>query len=348
MLAGVRRFEDFELDSDAFRLTRDGQIVRLERIPLALLCLLVERRGQTVTRDDILERISGKGVFIDSENAINTAIRKIRRALNDDVDAPRFVVTIPGKGYRFIAPVTVANGELQDIVNDEPMSNGAASEPADAAAPLETTSGTASPESDRSNSRLTLLLFPGSLMLVAGVVATASLVLVPHLWRKEPHTFATIPLQESSCRAMPGMPSIAVLPFNNLSGDPQQDYFSDGISNQLIEDLSRLPGLLVIARNSSFAYKGKSLEEREIGRELRVKYILEGNIRKAAERIRIGVELVDAGSATEMWARRFDRPVKDIFALQGRDCDQGGDHTRASAAAGSNQGSDFPQFSNDR
>jgi DNA-binding winged helix-turn-helix (wHTH) protein len=98
MLAGVRRFEDFELDSDAFRLTRDGQIVRLEHIPLALLCLLVERRGQTVTRDDILERIWGKGVFIDSENAINTAIRKIRRALNDDVDAPR-VVTIPGKGY---------------------------------------------------------------------------------------------------------------------------------------------------------------------------------------------------------------------------------------------------------
>jgi TolB-like protein/DNA-binding winged helix-turn-helix (wHTH) protein len=316
MLADVRRFEDFELDSDAFRLTRDGQIVRLERIPLELLCLLVERRGQTVTRDDILERIWGKGVFIDSENAINTAIRKIRRALNDDVDAPRFVVTIPGKGYRFIAPVAVANGELQDIVNDETMSNGAASEPADAAAPLETTSGTASPEPERSNSRLTLLLSRGSLSLVAGVVLTASLVLVPHLWRKEPGTLATIPLQENSCRPMPGMPSIAVLPFTNLSADPRQDYFSDGISNQLIDDLSHLPGLVVIARNSSFAYKGKSVKELEIGRELRVKYLLEGNIRKDADRVRIDVELVDAGSATEMWTERFDRPVKDIFALQ--------------------------------
>jgi len=107
-----------------------------------------------------------------------------------------------------------------------------------------------------------------------------------------------------------------VLPFANLSGDPQQEYFSDGISDQLINELSRLPGLFVIARNSSFAYKGKATKEHEIGRELGVKYVLEGSIRKSADRVRIGVELADAGAGTEMWTERFDRPLRDIFALQ--------------------------------
>src|SRR5260370_39310494 len=101
MSAEVCHFGDFELDSSAYRVSRKGEAVRLERIPLDLLCLLVERSGQIVTREEILERIWGSDVFIDSENAINTAVRKIRRALDDDAGAPRFVVTIPAKGYRF-------------------------------------------------------------------------------------------------------------------------------------------------------------------------------------------------------------------------------------------------------
>ncbi|MBV8360823.1 MAG: winged helix-turn-helix domain-containing protein, partial [Deltaproteobacteria bacterium] len=316
MLADVRRFEDFELDANACRLSRNGQIVRLERIPLELLCLLVEHCGQTVTRDEILERIWGKGVFIDSENAINTAIRKIRRALGDDADAPRFIVTVPAKGYRFIAPVAAADGDLKDLTNTEPVSNKAAPEPADAAEPVPPIFDTTPGEPERSNSWLTILLRPRRLMLAASVIAVASIALVPHLWRKEQHSLPPIQSPENPCKLKSGMPSIAVLPFTNLSGDPKQEYFSDGISNQLIEDLSHLPGLFVIARNSSFAYKGKSMKEPEIGRELRVRYLLEGDISKAGDRVRIGVELVDASSAAEMWTQRFDRPLKDIFALQ--------------------------------
>ena len=116
--------------------------------------------------------------------------------------------------------------------------------------------------------------------------------------------------------ALPSIPSIAVLPFTNLSGDPQQEYFSDGISEQLINELSRLPGLFVIARNSSFAYKGKAIKEHEVGRDLGVRYVLEGSVHKAADQLRIGVELVDTTSGTEMWTARYDRPVKDIFAMQ--------------------------------
>jgi adenylate cyclase len=107
-----------------------------------------------------------------------------------------------------------------------------------------------------------------------------------------------------------------VLPFSNLSGDPQQDYFSDGIADQLINYLSRIPGLFVIARNSSFGYKGKNVPEQQIGKELGVKYLLEGSVQKESDRVRIGVELIYAGTGTEEWTARYDRPLKDIFAVQ--------------------------------
>jgi adenylate cyclase len=156
----------------------------------------------------------------------------------------------------------------------------------------------------------------GALSLTGLVIAIGTLVLVQHLSLKPPRTSASIPPQEKPALALPSIQSIAVLPFTNLSGDPQQEYFSDGISDQLINDLCRLPGLFVIARNSSFAYKGKATKEHQIGRELGVKYVLEGSVRKAANQIRIGVELVDASSDTERWTQRFDRPLTDIFAVQ--------------------------------
>src|SRR5579862_9651322 len=98
-------FEDFVLDRGAYELRRDGVPVSLQRIPLELLCLLIERRGNLVTREEIIERVWGKGVFLDSETSINTAVRKLRRALSDDPDAPRFVATVPARGYRFVAEV---------------------------------------------------------------------------------------------------------------------------------------------------------------------------------------------------------------------------------------------------
>ena len=161
-----------------------------------------------------------------------------------------------------------------------------------------------------------LLKRGGGLSLAGVAIAIATFVVVQHVSLKPPHTSASIPQQQKPVSPLVNVPSIAVLPFSNLSGDPQQEYFSDGISNQLIEDLSRLPGLFVIARNSSFAYKGKAIGEQEIGRELGVRYLLEGSVRKAPDRVRIGVELADASSGTEMWTQRFDRPLKDVFAIQ--------------------------------
>src|SRR6478735_1163793 len=116
--------------------------------------------------------------------------------------------------------------------------------------------------------------------------------------------------------ALPDKPSIAVLPFQNMSGDPEQEYFSDGMTEDLITDLSKVSGLFVIARNSSFAYKGRSVNVQEIGRDLGVRFVLEGSVRKAGNRVRITAQLIDAGSGGHLWAERFDRDLTDIFSTR--------------------------------
>jgi adenylate cyclase len=141
-------------------------------------------------------------------------------------------------------------------------------------------------------------------------------VLVQHLSFKQPHTHASIPPPQSPVLALPDQPSIAVLPLTNISGDREQEYFSDGITDDLITALSRLPGLFVIARTSSFTYKGKAVGLQDVGKELGVKYVLGGGVRKAGDQVRITVQLADATSGEELWAERYDRPLRDVFALQ--------------------------------
>ncbi|MBV8360500.1 MAG: tetratricopeptide repeat protein [Deltaproteobacteria bacterium] len=156
----------------------------------------------------------------------------------------------------------------------------------------------------------------GVLSLTGFAIIVVTFVVVQHLSLKPPHTSASIPPPAKPALALPDKPSIAVLPFANLSGDPEQEYFSDGITDDLTTDLSRLPGLFVIARNSSFTYKGKSAKLQDVGNELGVKYVLQGSVRKAGGQVRINVQLADASSGEELWAERYDRPLRDIFALQ--------------------------------
>jgi TolB-like protein/predicted Zn-dependent protease len=147
-------------------------------------------------------------------------------------------------------------------------------------------------------------------------IIVGTIVLVQHLSLKPPHTHASIPPAQSPALTLPDKPSIAVLPFINMSGDHEREYFSDGITDDLITDLSRLPGLFVIARNSTFTYKGKAAKLQDVGRELGVRYVLEGSVRKAAGQVRITVQLADATTGAELWAERYDRPLRDVFALQ--------------------------------
>ncbi len=156
----------------------------------------------------------------------------------------------------------------------------------------------------------------GVLSLSGLAIIIGTIALVQHVLLKPPQTSASIPPAQSPALPLPDKPSIAVLPFANLSGDPQQEYFSDGITDDLVTDLSRVPGLFVIDRGSTFAYKGKPAKVQQVGRELGVKYVLEGSVRKTADRVRINVQLVDASTGNQVWTQRYDRQLHDIFALQ--------------------------------
>jgi TolB-like protein/class 3 adenylate cyclase/Tfp pilus assembly protein PilF len=149
-------------------------------------------------------------------------------------------------------------------------------------------------------------------LALVGVV----IVFVQHLSLRPPTTTASIPPAQKPALPLPNIPSIAVLPFTNMSGDREQEYFSDGMTDDIITALSRLPGLFVIDRNSAFTYKGKPVEAEQVSRELGVHYVLEGSVRKEANQVRITAQLVDATTDYEIWAERYDRPLQDIFALQ--------------------------------
>jgi adenylate cyclase len=156
----------------------------------------------------------------------------------------------------------------------------------------------------------------GVFSLVGLAIIVGTILLVQHLSQRPPNTTASIPPAQTLPPPLPDMPSIAVLPLTNMSGDHEQEYFSDGITDDLITGLSRLPGLFVIARTSSFTYKGKAVGLQDVGKELGVKYVLGGGVRKAGDQVRITVQLADATTGEELWAERYDRPLRDIFALQ--------------------------------
>jgi TolB-like protein/class 3 adenylate cyclase/Tfp pilus assembly protein PilF len=157
----------------------------------------------------------------------------------------------------------------------------------------------------------------GGIVSLAGLALIAAvIVFVQHLSLRPPTTTASIPPAQSPALPMPDKPSIAVLPFTNMSGDHEQEYFSDGITDDIVTALSRLPGLFVIDRNSAFTYKGKPVKAQQVSRELGVHYVLEGSVRKADDQVRITAQLVDATSGADIWSERYDRPLRDIFSLQ--------------------------------
>jgi TolB-like protein/DNA-binding winged helix-turn-helix (wHTH) protein/Tfp pilus assembly protein PilF len=275
-------FEDFELDRRACELRCGGSTVHLERIPFDLLNLLVERRGELVTRKEILEQIWGKDVFVDGDNGINTAVRKIRLALKEDPQNPRFLRTVPGKGYRFAA---------------EPLAEKARDVAADGGAGL--------PGAGNSllRKRLTVWMVLG-LPVVVGIAAVF-LALNVQGWRGR-----------LLGRAKPNIQALAVLPFANLSGDPEQDYFADGMTEQLITELGKISTPHVISRQSVMQYKGSKKPLHEIARELNVDAVLEGSVERSGDRVRVIVHLVQVAPESQLWTNQYNRDIRDVLGLQ--------------------------------
>ncbi|MGB7100608.1 MAG: winged helix-turn-helix domain-containing protein [Xanthobacteraceae bacterium] len=236
-MAIIHKFGPFGLDAAAGILFRDAEPTMLGQRAVALLRLLLERKGEPVSKDALIEA-AWPGLAIEDSN-LTVQIAALRRVLEEACAGANWVETLPRRGYRYVEPaVTMGH-----------------------------------PDTD------------------------------------------TAP-RASTALALPEKPSVAVLPFSNLSGDPEQGYFADGMVDDIITGLSRIKWLFVIARNSTFTYKNRAADVKQVGRELGVRYVLEGSVRKVADRVRINGQLIDAATGMHVWAERYDRKSDDIFALQ--------------------------------
>jgi TolB-like protein/DNA-binding winged helix-turn-helix (wHTH) protein/Tfp pilus assembly protein PilF len=309
----LRFGRDFVLDAGLYELRRSGRVVKLERIPMDVLLLLVSERGRLVSRQEIAGKVWGEGVHLDADNSINGAIRKIRHVLKDDPEQPRFIQTVPGRGYRFIAPVTTeeprsdssaAPGELPGPDKNEiaPTTVNDAASLQSAADPSQLSAPTLAPATGARvvfSRRLALLVAIGAVLVAAASV---------FLWSR----------RAARREVSHGKLRLAVLPFQNLTGDASQEYFSDGFTEEMIAQLGSLDPqhLAVIARTSVMYYKGAQTPLAQIARQLGVQYVLEGSVRRDSTNIRITAELIQVKDQTHLWSKEYDHEPKDLLAIQ--------------------------------
>jgi TolB-like protein/DNA-binding winged helix-turn-helix (wHTH) protein/Flp pilus assembly protein TadD len=305
----IRLGDGYELDLRLRRLRRGSHVLKLERIPLEILLLLVEHKDEIVTRDEIVSRVWGKGVFLDTDNSIRGAIRKLRQALKDDADCPRFIQTVTGQGYRFIAPAAPVEEENR---TETPSEQNVVSEPNGW---LQTPGlPSAGEQQDRTAPKLPAVengqgqrnwlthrwLLLGAVPLVVLVAATAYIL-----------------ARSSSAHAKaPKITSLAVLPLINLSGDPAQEYFADGMTEELIGRLSMIRGLRVISRTSAMQFKATRLSTPEIARKLGVDALVEGSVMREGNHIRVHAQLIRASTDEHFWSEAYDRELGDALTLE--------------------------------
>jgi TolB-like protein/DNA-binding winged helix-turn-helix (wHTH) protein/Tfp pilus assembly protein PilF len=318
----IRFGEDFELDLRPRRLRRGSHVLKLERIPLEILILLLEHRGEIVGRDEIVARVWGNDVFLDTDNSVRGAIRKVRQALKDDPETPRFIQTVTGRGYRFIAPII---SPQEEQTTDPPRPEASVVSTATQSFVREPDSwlqggspGLVDREQQRSAEQV-----PGAETARGQVrrhartwvfVGLASLAVVSLLSLREFWIWRASRVPAVSQRKT----VLAVLPFDNLSRDPDQDFFSEGLTEEMIAQLGKLnrDRLKVVARSSVAKYKGSTLAAREIGKELNADYLVQGSIRRSSDRIRITVQLIKARDQIDVWTESYDRELKDVLAVQ--------------------------------
>ncbi len=263
------RFGVFELDVPSGELRKQGHKIRLEGQPVQVLLCLLEKPGELVTREEIHNRLWPSDTFVNFEHGLNAAVKRLRQALGDSAENPRFVETLPRRGYRFIAPVHP---------REEPVVPGA---PPTVVDPVP------------SKSRMTLWLLAAiPLLLLAAVLAIRA-------WYMRPV-----------------IRSLAVLPLENLSADPSQEYFSDGMTEELITELGQIRELQVTSRSSVMAFKGSRKPLPEIARDLHVDAVVEGAVLRSGNRVRITAQLILASSDKHLWARSYEGDLQDTFTLQ--------------------------------
>ncbi len=286
------RFGVFELDLRAGELRKHGLRVRLQEQPIQLLAMLLEHPGEVVTREELQKKLWPADTFVDFDHGLNKAISKIREALSDSAESPRFVETVARRGYRFLAEVKVA-----DAVT--------ARSPELATMPHPVTE-----TGDRSDLAVKRAM-PGHLLssLAWKISALVLLLLVASLGAWEFHSWN---------RPSLAIRSLAVLPLESLSSDASQDYFADGMTDELISDLGQISALRVISRTSVMAYKHARKPLPQIARELNVDAVVEGTVLRSGEQVRITAQLIEASTDKHLWSQSYQGELQDTLALQSK------------------------------
>jgi TolB-like protein/DNA-binding winged helix-turn-helix (wHTH) protein/Tfp pilus assembly protein PilF len=288
-VARVLRFGAFEADLHTRELRKQGMQIKLQEQPFQVLEFLLEHPGEIVTREQLRQKLWPADTFVDVDNSVNAAINRLREALGDSAESPRFVETLPRRGYRFVAPVT----EVKDPGRDS------AAENANVAVPPQAEFRTVGNVSRR---RSVVKL---SVAVVLAVFLVAASVWTWTKWR------ARVSLRDS-----PHITSLVVLPLTNLSGDPSQDYFADGMTDELTTDLARISSLSVISETSAMRYRGAHPSLRQIAQELGVDAVVEGSVVRSGDQVRITAQLIDAKNDRHLWAESYARPAGDVLGLQ--------------------------------
>jgi TolB-like protein/DNA-binding winged helix-turn-helix (wHTH) protein len=315
------RFEEFDLDLERYELRRSGQAVKLERIPMELLILLLQNNGKLVRREAINRRLWGENAYQDTDHSVNTAVNKLRYILRDDPRDPRFIQTVVGQGYRFIAELVA-----DPITEDSAAASPGAQKSEEKQLTVYTGPEASPPEPEVTPAALLPLpaenierenvtpeptiptrrpfVFVG-LAILAALLAAAAFLYLHHLRAAhEPQ------------KAVGGFHSIAVLPFVNLAQNSDQDYIVDGMTDQLITDLASTTPLRVISRSSVMQYKGMQVPMREIAATLDVDAVLEGSFLHNGTQVRITADLIDARNDRHLWAQVYEESGNDLLNIQ--------------------------------
>jgi TolB-like protein/DNA-binding winged helix-turn-helix (wHTH) protein len=296
--AGVYRFGLFEVDGRLGELRKQGRVIRLRGRPVDILCLLLGRGGDLISREELRQQLWPADTFVDFDHGLNSAMNRLREALGDSAESPRYIETLPKRGYRFIAPIELI--ERQDA-RPKPRAR------LEAAPSVELEALPERQAAARPRPSSGFVSGPSRAVLLAAIGALVAAIVV-----------AAFYLRITRSGPAPTKMTLAVLPFENLSAEADQDFFTDGFTDEMISELGKLDPehLGVIARTTTRLYKNARKDIGQIHRELGVDYVLEGSIRRAANRIRITAQLVQASDMTHLWAESYDRDVSDVLTIQ--------------------------------
>jgi TolB-like protein/DNA-binding winged helix-turn-helix (wHTH) protein len=291
-LVGTKRFGPFTLDSSTGELLKRGHRIRLQNQPFQILAMLLERPGDVVTRDALRQKLWPSDTFVDFDHGLNNAINRLREVLGDSAEKPRYIETLPRRGYRFIAPIENSETHL----------------PADSASAAVVPPSFTPAVPDR------LRELPRTRFLKPALLAVAGLIVLGFLLAGR--SYPSWRISQSTSVVPKTIDSIAVLPLDNLTGDSEQDYLSDGMTDALTTQLAQVPALRVISRTSAMRYKKQKESLPQIARELGVDAIVEGTLQRSGEHLMISMQLIDGKTDQHIWARNYERDAHELVNWQ--------------------------------